>query len=127
MKSKRSGPISDHYLLQRLHRTIKSASATGVVGSDDRSTGSGHDLSLEISVVIIEDEVEPTSEEIRTLHHVPDSLPVSAWFIAIVELCKRFTFYGCIGVFRNYSQQPLDGSLGHGALGIRLIAHCRWI
>jgi POT family proton-dependent oligopeptide transporter len=32
-------------------------------------------------------------------------------------LCERFTFYGCQGLFQNYIQRPLDGSLGRGALG----------
>lgn len=34
-----------------------------------------------------------------------------------MELCERFTFYGCQGLFQNYVQRPLDGSLGRGALG----------
>jgi POT family proton-dependent oligopeptide transporter len=37
--------------------------------------------------------------------------------VAIVELSERFTFYGCQGLFQNYVQRPLDGSLGRGALG----------
>lgn len=48
---------------------------------------------------------------------VGESLPASAWLVAIVELSERFTFYGCQGLFQNYIQKPLDGSLGRGALG----------
>ncbi|TGO54168.1 hypothetical protein BCON_0111g00110 [Botryotinia convoluta] len=64
------------------------------------------------------DEVEPTDEEKKTLRRIGDSLPMSAWLVAIVELCERFSYYGCVGLFQNYVQRPLDGSLGRGALGL---------
>ncbi|KAF7922483.1 uncharacterized protein EAE98_008009 [Botrytis deweyae] len=64
------------------------------------------------------DEVEPTDEEKNTLRRIGDSLPMSAWLVAIVELCERFSYYGCVGLFQNYVQRPLDGSLGRGALGL---------
>lgn len=49
---------------------------------------------------------------------VAEHLPVSTWLVAVVELCERFTFYGCQGLFQNYIQRPLDGTLGRGALGM---------
>ena len=61
---------------------------------------------------------EPTEEEKATLTHVGESLPLSAWLVAVVELCERFTFYGVSGIFQNYVQRPRDGSLGRGALGM---------
>ncbi|PYI27369.1 PTR2-domain-containing protein [Aspergillus indologenus CBS 114.80] len=61
---------------------------------------------------------EPNQEEIRTLRHVAEHLPVSAWLVAVVELCERFTYYGMSGMFQNYIQRPLDGSQGRGALGM---------
>lgn len=63
---------------------------------------------------------EPTEEELRTLKHVAESLPISAWLVAVVELCERFSYYGMQGLFQNYIQRPLDGSLGRGALGMSL-------
>lgn len=60
----------------------------------------------------------PTEEEKRTLRHVGDPLPKSAFLVAIVELCERFTYYGASGIFQNYVQKPLDGSEGRGALGM---------
>ncbi|KAF4630054.1 hypothetical protein G7Y89_g8089 [Cudoniella acicularis] len=60
---------------------------------------------------------EPNDFEKQFLRRVGENLPVSAWLIAIVELCERFTYYGCQGLFQNYVQKPLDGSLGRGALG----------
>ncbi|KAI2085171.1 peptide transporter ptr2 [Ophidiomyces ophidiicola] len=61
---------------------------------------------------------EPTEEEKRTLKHVAESLPISAWLVAVVELSERFTYYGMQGLFQNYVQRPLDGTLGRGALGL---------
>lgn len=43
---------------------------------------------------------------------------MSAWLVAIVELCERFTYYGMQGLFQNYIELPLDGSQGRGALGM---------
>ncbi|KAA8564810.1 hypothetical protein EYC84_010581 [Monilinia fructicola] len=63
-------------------------------------------------------EEEPTEEEKASLRRVGDSLPMAAWLVAIVELCERFSYYGCVGLFQNYIQRPLDGSLGRGALGM---------
>ncbi|BCS23213.1 peptide MFS transporter [Aspergillus puulaauensis] len=61
---------------------------------------------------------EPNDEENRTLRHVAENLPISAWLVAFVELCERFTYYGMSGMFQNYVQRPLDGSEGRGALGM---------
>ncbi|KAL1964580.1 hypothetical protein VTN77DRAFT_6877 [Rasamsonia byssochlamydoides] len=61
---------------------------------------------------------EPTEDEKRTLRHVAEHLPVSAWLVAAVELSERFTYYGMSGLFQNYIQRPLDGSEGRGALGM---------
>ncbi|RHZ53723.1 peptide MFS transporter [Aspergillus thermomutatus] len=61
---------------------------------------------------------EPTEEEAKNLRHIAENLPVSAWLVAIVELCERFTYYGMSGLFQNYVNNPLDGSKGRGALGL---------
>ncbi|KAJ5325188.1 Peptide transporter [Penicillium brevicompactum] len=61
---------------------------------------------------------EPTLSEKSGLRHVAENLPISAWLVAIVELCERFTYYGMSGLFQNYVQRPLDGSQGRGALGM---------
>ena len=61
---------------------------------------------------------EPTEDEKASLTHVAESLPLSAWLVAVVEFCERFTFYGISGLFQNYIQRPHDGSLGRGALGM---------
>ena len=61
---------------------------------------------------------EPTPEEKLSLRHVAENLPISAWLVAVVELCERFTYYGMQGLFQNYINLPLDGSEGRGALGM---------
>lgn len=61
---------------------------------------------------------EPNDEEKKKLRHVAENLPISAWLVAVVELCERFTFYGMSGIFQNYINLPLDGSQGRGALGM---------
>lgn len=62
--------------------------------------------------------VRPTAEELKTLRKVGEPLPKSAFLVAIVELCERFTFYGASGIFQNYIARPRSGELGRGALGL---------
>lgn len=40
----------------------------------------------------------PTEEEERTLRRVSDQVPWTAYTIAFVELCERFSYYGTIAV-----------------------------
>lgn len=61
---------------------------------------------------------KPSDYEKSTLRHVGESLPYSVFLVAVIELCERFTYYGCQGIFQNYVQKPLDGSLGNGGLGL---------
>ncbi|CAF1489948.1 unnamed protein product [Adineta ricciae] len=52
-------------------------------------------------------EIEPTTEELSTLKHISDRIPLGAWLIVICELCERFAFYGLSGLFQNYIEFPL--------------------
>ncbi|KAI7202370.1 peptide transport protein PTR2 [Hortaea werneckii] len=61
---------------------------------------------------------EPTEHEKKTLRRIGESLPMSAFLIAIVELCERFTYYGCQGLFQNYITNKNDGSDGANGLGL---------
>jgi POT family proton-dependent oligopeptide transporter len=54
-------------------------------------------------------EIEPTSEELNTLKHISDRIPIAAWLIVICELCERFAFYGLSGPFQNYIQFHVPG------------------
>ncbi|KAF3768203.1 hypothetical protein M406DRAFT_65422 [Cryphonectria parasitica EP155] len=61
---------------------------------------------------------EPTDEEKRTLRKVSDKLlPWSAFLVCVVELCKRFTYYGFSGPFQNYIENKYGGTLP-GAIGM---------
>ena len=63
-------------------------------------------------------EIEPSEEQKRSLRRVADSLPWSAFIVAIVELCERFAYYGLSGPFQNYiSNKYHDPSGNPGAIG----------
>ncbi|KAJ5180913.1 MFS peptide transporter Ptr2 [Penicillium capsulatum] len=85
-----------------------------VVMTDEKST---MDVDKE-ALSITPDGEEPNDDEKRSLRHVAENLPISAWLVAIVELSERFTYYGMSGLFQNYVLRPLDGSQGRGALGM---------
>ncbi|CAF3935110.1 unnamed protein product, partial [Rotaria sordida] len=52
-------------------------------------------------------EPEPTAEELSTLEHISDHIPLAAWLIVVCEFCERFAFYGLSGLWQNYIQFPL--------------------
>ncbi|KAL4893629.1 POT family-domain-containing protein [Aspergillus ambiguus] len=57
------------------------------------------------------DKVYPTVEEMSTLRRVAGDIPWTAFTVAFVELCERFSYYGTTAVFVNFIQRPLpDGS-----------------
>ncbi|CAF1443050.1 unnamed protein product [Adineta steineri] len=60
------------------------------------------------------DEVEPTNEEIESLPHVSDRIPVNVWLIILCEFAYGFAYYGLNGQFQNYIQFPVpDHNDGH--------------
>ncbi|PPQ93583.1 hypothetical protein CVT25_005463 [Psilocybe cyanescens] len=61
--------------------------------------------------------VFPTDEERATLRRIADTIPWSAYLIAVVELAERFSFYGSSVVFTNFIQKPLPGGSHTGAGG----------
>jgi hypothetical protein len=44
---------------------------------------------------------EPTEEEIDTLRHVADHIPLNVWLVAGISLTERFTYYGINSPFRR--------------------------
>jgi len=44
---------------------------------------------------------EPTEEEITTLRHVSDRIPLACWLAAGISLTERFTYYGINSPFRK--------------------------
>ena len=71
-------------------------------------------------IVSFEDD-EPTEEELATLRKIADHLPWSAFIVALVELCERFTYYGLSGPFQNYIQYHPDDTPVRGAIGMSLL------
>ncbi|KAK4693535.1 hypothetical protein P7C71_g3887, partial [Lecanoromycetidae sp. Uapishka_2] len=67
---------------------------------------------LESASIISFEGDEPTEEERETLRKVADKLPWSAFLVAMVELCERFTYYGLSGPFQNYIQNSYHDPSG---------------
>lgn len=61
---------------------------------------------------------EPTEEECETLRKVSDKIPWSAFLIAVVELCERFSYYGLSGPFQNYMENDKHSTNPRGAIGL---------
>lgn len=86
------------------------AKSTAIMGED----GPGQSFASGIELF---ERDEPTEEELATLRKVSDHLPWSAFIVALVELCERFTYYGLSGPFQNYIQYhphdtPVRGGIG---------------
>jgi POT family proton-dependent oligopeptide transporter len=61
---------------------------------------------------------EPNEYERGHLRRVGENLPASAFLIALVELCERFTYYGAQGLFQNYINNRPNGNDGARGLGL---------
>ncbi|KNG80975.1 oligopeptide transporter [Aspergillus nomiae NRRL 13137] len=57
----------------------------------------------------------PTEQEMDSLRRVAGRVRWTAYTIAFVELCERFSYYGTTAVFVNFIQQPLPPSSSTGA------------
>lgn len=87
-------------MLQRLHDTLvdgekKDVDITGgpLRPSISAAHADSYHADEKASVATIDGE-EPTDHEKVVLRHVGERLPVSAFLVAFVELCERFTYYG---------------------------------
>ena len=63
------------------------------------------------------DPYAPSARDMATLRRVPDKLPWSAFLVAVVELCERFSYYGLSGPFQNYISNKYKDKANPGALG----------
>lgn len=57
------------------------------------------------------------------LRRIADSLPLSVWLIATIELCERFAYFGTVGPLQNYIQNPRNDLLRPGGIGKTLLAN----
>ncbi|KAI5782814.1 MFS peptide transporter [Pyronema domesticum] len=60
-------------------------------------------------------EEQPTDIELHTLRRISGKVPWTAYTVALVELCERFSYYGTTAVFVNFIQQPLPAGSTTGA------------
>ena len=91
---------------------IETTKAESAAAKDEDEPGQ-----LAASCIVSCEGDEPTEKELATLRKVADSLPWSAFIVALVELCERFTYYGLSGPFQNYIQfhphdTPIRGAIG---------------
>ncbi|KAL4780646.1 POT family-domain-containing protein [Aspergillus varians] len=64
----------------------------------------------------VDDEDEPTEEELTTLRRVPGSLPLVTYLICFAEFSERASYYGVSGLVSNYVNRPMPvGGNGYGA------------
>ncbi|KAF7170541.1 hypothetical protein CNMCM5623_002956 [Aspergillus felis] len=59
----------------------------------------------------------PSDEDFRHLRRVAGDIPWTAYTVALVELCERFSYYGTTAVFVNFIQRPLPVNSTTGAGG----------
>ncbi|CAN6619063.1 peptide transporter Ptr2p [Trichomonascus vanleenenianus] len=88
--------------------------------SDEKVEALDHVASHTQGSVVLDENAKgpaPTEEELSSLRKVADSLPMSAWLVAVVELCERFTYNGISGPFQNYMQ--LERHTGPGSEGYK--------
>ncbi|KAA8646630.1 uncharacterized protein ATNIH1004_008063 [Aspergillus tanneri] len=52
------------------------------------------------------------------LRRIADSLPLSVWLIATIELCERFAYFGTVAPMQNYIQNPRNDPLRPGVIGL---------
>ncbi|KAE8150552.1 PTR2-domain-containing protein [Aspergillus avenaceus] len=60
---------------------------------------------------------EPSDEELESLRHVPDGIPLAAWLVMLFAGAERFTYTGFTAPLQNYIQNPRSDSSLPGALG----------
>ncbi|KAF2719520.1 PTR2-domain-containing protein [Polychaeton citri CBS 116435] len=110
-----------------LHATFEQR--TGSVGHQKHADLAGGDLSFvdekaqpgdvrDVEYQETEEGQEPSAHEKQTLRRIGDKFPKSAYLIAVVELCERFTYYGCQGLFQNYINNSPEGYDGARGLGL---------
>ncbi|CAK3918662.1 probable PTR2-Di-and tripeptide permease [Lecanosticta acicola] len=102
-----------------LHATLQQRN--GSIGGKTSVDMAGAKLPEGTDVEVLDDTeegLEPTAHEKKTLRRIGDKFPKSAYLIAFVELCERFTYYGCQGLFQNYISNAPDGFDGARGLGL---------
>lgn len=88
------------------------------LSSEKGSHDQDHDHNLPVYTVYTEataDGNHPNEDELHTLRRISGKVPWTAYTIAIVELCERFSYYGTTAVFVNFIQQDMPAGSVTGA------------
>ncbi|KAH8103419.1 peptide/h+ symporter protein [Cristinia sonorae] len=65
---------------------------------------------------IIEGSEGVTEGEFKSLRHVADTLPYTAWLVVVVEFAERWSYYGTANSYGNYIRAPLPPGSTTGAV-----------
>lgn len=83
-----------------------------------RSASTNTSISIPHTSLLIADHNihrHPTVSEASTLKSIPAQVPITAYFLALVEFAERASYYGVSGVFTNFVQRPLPPGSTTGA------------
>ena len=127
--NERSVGIAEFHALEVQPRKLSMTDAAGgtdIGGAEVHTTNAKPEAlmdkearGIESSSLVSFEGDEPTEEERHTLRKISDKLPWSAFLVAMVELCERFTYYGLSGPFQNYIQNSYNDPSGlPGAIGM---------
>ncbi|RWA11501.1 hypothetical protein EKO27_g3599 [Xylaria grammica] len=61
---------------------------------------------------------DATGEEIESLVHEPDKIPITAWLLTFTGAVAQLARYGVVVTWQNYLQNPRGNALLPGALGL---------
>lgn len=86
MAAHEDGAAELHATLEQRNGSIGDKSGVDATGAKLPYLETEKDVEYET-----EEGLEPTDEEKKTLRRIGDSFPKSAYLIAVVELCERFT------------------------------------
>ncbi|OQD98299.1 hypothetical protein PENSOL_c009G01338 [Penicillium solitum] len=64
------------------------------------------------------DRRDATEDEVKTLPHVVDSIPIVVWIALVAGALERFTYYAVTAPWQNYMQNDRDGIEVPGVLGL---------
>lgn len=127
MNDRSLGPEESHSNKPRIDKGSKhNVTGSGrIAGAETQATNAKPTAIMEedepgrpsVSDIVPFEGDEPTEEELATLRKVADQLPWSAFIVALVELCERFTYYGLSGPFQNYIQYHPHDTPVRGAIG----------
>ena len=109
--------------IRRANAESRSDNGITITPDDSQHPDTPPEMKLEsyhtgLSLATLSDSDEPAELD-PSLRRVSDKLPWSAFLIAFVELCERFTYYGLAGPLQNYiSNKYKDDNGLPGAIGL---------